>query len=537
MKKITTLFFIISLVLFGFQLQAQNIIISEINYNGPEAGTDTTEFIEIYNADTMAVNLAGYSFTAGVNFTFPSVSFPAGDYILIAYDSIVMLNTFNKTAYEFSGGLSNSGEKILLVNSTGDTVDFVEFDDASPWPLAADGTGPSIGFCNYSLDNNNGANWVASSTFAAINGANDTIWATPGFGCSSSPTPYTDTIPPTVTSAIPNSSTSIELYFDEEIDSITASNVGNYSGISSITTAVLSPSAKKVTLTFNNPFTDGMGYNLLVSNVEDTAGNIMIPQNMQVVFNSTTADIMITEIMYNDLSGPDSLEFFEIYNNGSTTANIGGYIISQGVDYVFPSNLQLNAGEFLVIAKDTQVVNSAFGIHSNNQWFFGGLNNSGENIEIQNSLGAVIDVVGYQDGTPWPIEADGGGYSLELCDKNVDNNVAANWSISATYATTFNGDSIFASPGEDCLVDGLIEKGNEHLFAIYPNPSNSIINIDVDSDVNIVLTDIQGNILLNSNFKSGRNKIDISVFANGVYILKMEFLGSINPVFRKIIRN
>ncbi|MBN2894042.1 MAG: lamin tail domain-containing protein, partial [Bacteroidales bacterium] len=43
-----------------------NLVITEINYNGPESNTDTTEFIEIYNNDTVAVNMAGFSFTKGI---------------------------------------------------------------------------------------------------------------------------------------------------------------------------------------------------------------------------------------------------------------------------------------------------------------------------------------------------------------------------------------------------------------------------------------------------------------------------------------
>ena len=66
------------------------------------------------------------------------------------------------------GNLANNpspaNEILQLFNNIGVEVDVVNFDDASPWPAAADG--PSIYLKDLSADNNNGANWARSSTAA-----------------------------------------------------------------------------------------------------------------------------------------------------------------------------------------------------------------------------------------------------------------------------------------------------------------------------------------------------------------------------------
>lgn len=160
------------------------LVISEIMYNPPESGNDSLEFIEIYNNSSETVNLDGFMFTAGVDYTFPDVDLPSDEYILVAIDSDAMLTTFGVDAYEWSSGaLSNSGEKIELSDSFANVVDSLTYDDSLPWDTLADGYGPSLTLCNPDADNSLAENWTHSVDFAGINSDGDSIWATPGFAC------------------------------------------------------------------------------------------------------------------------------------------------------------------------------------------------------------------------------------------------------------------------------------------------------------------------------------------------------------------
>lgn len=70
--------------------QTPKIVITEIMYNSPESGTDSLEFIELYNNEDTAVILTGYTFSSGVQFTFPADTLQAGAYVVIAVDSVAL---------------------------------------------------------------------------------------------------------------------------------------------------------------------------------------------------------------------------------------------------------------------------------------------------------------------------------------------------------------------------------------------------------------------------------------------------------------
>ncbi len=160
-----------------------DLAITEINYNGPEVGTDTTEFIEWYNYGQDAVNVNGYYYSQGVIDTLPNVMVLPGDFFVSAYDSTIMANFFGYTgAIQWdSGNLANGGEDIALHTSWGTLVDSVFYDDANGWPTQPDGNGPSLVFCeqNIGLDANDPTNWNISNSFVdTLNGMD--VYASPG---------------------------------------------------------------------------------------------------------------------------------------------------------------------------------------------------------------------------------------------------------------------------------------------------------------------------------------------------------------------
>ncbi len=164
--------------------EVPELVITEIMYNPPESGNDSLEFIEVYNNGSETVNLDGFMFTAGVEYTFPNVDLAPDNFILVAINSASMLGTFGVDAYEWtSGALSNGGEEITLSDNFGNIVNSLTYDDALPWDSLADGYGPSLTLCNPDSDNSLGENWTHSVNFAAVNSEGDSIWATPGFEC------------------------------------------------------------------------------------------------------------------------------------------------------------------------------------------------------------------------------------------------------------------------------------------------------------------------------------------------------------------
>jgi len=161
-----------------------DLVITEIMYNPPESGTDSLEFIEIYNNDENTVNLNGFYFNDGIDYTFPAITIDPGAFLLVAVDSMAMLNTFEVNAWQWTGGaLSNGGEVIELMDSFNNVVDFVEYGDQMPWDTLADGGGPSLTLCDPDSDNSLPENWLASAELAAVNNDGAEIFATPGGPC------------------------------------------------------------------------------------------------------------------------------------------------------------------------------------------------------------------------------------------------------------------------------------------------------------------------------------------------------------------
>jgi DNA/RNA endonuclease YhcR with UshA esterase domain len=166
-----------------------------------------------------------------------------------------------------------------------------------------------------------------------------------------------------------------------------------------------------------------------------------------MTLNAQTPDLVISEIMYNPPeSGTDIYEYLEIYNNGATSVSLLGYSLF-GVEYVFTSDINLGAGEYLLFTGDSIAFEAAFGLTAL-QWTGGALSNSGELLRLLDATGAVVDSVDFDDSSPWSSAADGSGASLVLCDFNSDNNDGANWAAANTGTGVISeGVEIFGNPG------------------------------------------------------------------------------------------
>ncbi|MBK8563359.1 MAG: lamin tail domain-containing protein [Saprospiraceae bacterium] len=170
-----------------------DVIITEINYNSPGGGLDTFEFVELYNKGTVAVNLEGWRFVSGINYTFPSYDLNPGQFVVVANFSDRFNSAFGFTPLDWDAAgnnvLNNTSENIILVNADSSFIDSVRYADNIPWPTSADGQGPSLVLCDFNADNGNPANWAAAITGTGFTSAGVEILANPGAvsGCASGP--------------------------------------------------------------------------------------------------------------------------------------------------------------------------------------------------------------------------------------------------------------------------------------------------------------------------------------------------------------
>ncbi|MFQ6673519.1 MAG: lamin tail domain-containing protein, partial [Fidelibacterota bacterium] len=142
-------------------------------------------------------------------------------------------------------------------------------------------------------------------------------------------------------------------------------------------------------------------------------------------------NMVINEINYDPVGSEDTYEFIELYNADDTSKDISGFSFTSGITYTFPASTAVDSGEYIVLA-NTSITYSGNG-YQVFDWGPGGLNNSGESIVFStaSSGGLVVDEVTYNDTSPWPTQANGGGRSLELIDPFLDNSVASSWRASS----------------------------------------------------------------------------------------------------------
>ncbi|MDW3213798.1 MAG: CotH kinase family protein [Ilumatobacteraceae bacterium] len=127
------------------QAATPRVVINELYYN-PLDDNPASEYLELFNASGSNVDLSGWCID-GIDFCFPGGgSIAANGYLIVTGD-------------RYEGALSNGGEDITLLDSSGTTVDFVEYDDKEEWPASADGEGDSLQRRDPNAESNTPGNW------------------------------------------------------------------------------------------------------------------------------------------------------------------------------------------------------------------------------------------------------------------------------------------------------------------------------------------------------------------------------------------
>ncbi|MGI9430456.1 MAG: lamin tail domain-containing protein, partial [Bythopirellula sp.] len=156
-----------------FQLHDE-IVINEIMYHHQPSNTegggyvdDDEQWIELFNRGTQTIDLSGWRFGDGVTFSFaPGTLIAPNDYVIVADNPVVLAAEFpaiaNKIVGDFSGGLSNRGERITLLDDSGNPADQVRYYDDGYWHSEADGDGSSLELRDPDSDNSVALAWAPS---------------------------------------------------------------------------------------------------------------------------------------------------------------------------------------------------------------------------------------------------------------------------------------------------------------------------------------------------------------------------------------
>ncbi|MCF8259815.1 MAG: CotH kinase family protein [Melioribacteraceae bacterium] len=161
--------------------ESEPIIINEINYNSSSV-EDAGDWIEIYNRGESPFDLSDWIFKDSNfdnNFRFPEGSILGpNQYLVVSNDTTkfkLIYNDVKTLLGNFDFNLSNGGELIGLFDSDSTIIDSVRYDDQSPWPVGADGTGSTLELIDSEYDNTFPQNWKASANLGSPGRKNGSV--------------------------------------------------------------------------------------------------------------------------------------------------------------------------------------------------------------------------------------------------------------------------------------------------------------------------------------------------------------------------
>ena len=151
------------------------MVISEIMIDSPTAwgGTNSLEFIELYNTGLITEDLTGHRFSGEIDYTFPDgAALAPGAFMVIAKDPAAAQRFYGISCMgPYEGKLSNSGGTLRFRNELNGILLEVEYDHRAPWPAAAFGTGHSMVLSHPSYGEKRSACLVSQRHYRRIAGS------------------------------------------------------------------------------------------------------------------------------------------------------------------------------------------------------------------------------------------------------------------------------------------------------------------------------------------------------------------------------
>jgi len=247
--------------------------------------------------------------------------------------------------------------------------------------------------------------------------------------------PQPDVTAPSLLSLQVIDANTINLTFDEPIESTSASQLTHYL----LNPPALNPNtvdlhANEITLHWTNPFISLQTYTLAISGLRDAAGNVMNPTQQDFTYTEINQalpyELLITEIMADPtpvIALPDA-EYLEIHNNSNKLFRLSDYtLMVTSTIRNLPGEL-IYPGEYVILCDpDFALLLSSYGrvIAVDNMPT---LTNSGAYLRLADLQGTILHELSYT--TSWyhdPAKVNG-GWSIEMINPFQSCADESNWS-------------------------------------------------------------------------------------------------------------
>jgi len=471
--------------------QQRYLRITEMMYNPAEGDvfdSQEYEYIELKNIGTAPLPLTGVKFTGGISFNLPGITLAAGGYVVVVKNHAAFTSRYTvpgdvQVLGPYDGQLSNSGENIKLEDSTNSTI--LEFGYKDGWYDITDGMDFSLTIIDPAITEPN--QWGSKSSWRPS--------ANPGGSPGWDDTEQIPVLGEVVINELLAHSHAgdpdwVELYNTTDA----AINIGGWFLSDSSVNFMKYEIADGTTiepygyfvlyedLNFSNPGDPGChapfalsenGETLYLHSGQDgaltgygyqenfdasetgvafgryqkstgTYNFVAMSQNTPGSANEypKVGPIVISEIMYNPVSGNQNEEYIELVNISDSVISFSEYddvqfvdtpwrlTDSNGITFDFTLGTVLSPGEYLLVVKDITAFDAAYPAAASDvrifEWGAGKLSNAGEKIQISKPGDQIeekryyirVDRINYSDGShpagedSWPTGPDGQGKSL-----------------------------------------------------------------------------------------------------------------------------
>ncbi|MEW6237161.1 MAG: lamin tail domain-containing protein [Candidatus Omnitrophota bacterium] len=452
------------------------IVINEIMYN-PKGDEANGEYIELYNSSANAVDASGWKLSGAIDYTLPpSTAIDAKGFLAVCRNEQFIranyaLDSSVKTTGNFAPSkLSNSGERIQLLDRNDNEIDAVSYSDKAPWPRDADGNGPSLELIYPLADNNNALYWSANQVPTPGRPNSRLLAAAPPLFLSISRSPL---------APASSQETVISVRFENpsDLSSLILTYTANGGAAQTLNLA-------KTGDVFEGripPQSTGALVEYTITSVSQSGSSIVLPggsaRYLYLVDNQPIAPgaVVINEIMYNNPSADgEDKEWIELFNPTAQAIDLSYWILKDDEDaheFRLAPGTSITSQGFLLIAHSKELSWTAPVVEG----LPFSLNDGGDSVRLFDVNERLIAEVDYNDTPEWPWGADGEGGSLELQQASRPNNEPNNWGVSPQGGTP-------GLPNIKAIADPAYHDYDIVINEIFYHPSNEEYDSNVDNE-------------------------------------------------------
>ena len=318
--------------------------------------------------------------------------------------------------------------------------------------------------------------------------------------------PLTDTLPPHADSVVVVNDTTLDVFFSESLDTSTAKNPGQYRlspATGKVKRILFSGNSRTVRLIFDTPFQNQQAYSLILTGIEDKAGNRLKNQTLSFVFvRLQPYDVVINEIMADPtpVVGLPGYEYLELLNRTSVNLDLKGWKLVLGKSARTFGHVLLPARGYLILCKNDAAgafspFGKVYGFHSFN------LTNTGEHLQLFDEKKQLISSVQYDKSWYRDQEKADGGWSLEQINPENICSDGANWKASV--------DPRGGTPG----------KRNSVFGSVVSKPAVTLLQVPDARTLELRFSEIMDSLELSSpenySVSPGENNIESATAADG----------------------